>query len=416
MRNARKLGALICFGSALAFVDCSSNDSAPLDGGNAGTAGSHAGSGGQAAGGSAGMTAHGGAAGANGGAAGASGGAAGASGGAAGASAGSGGDSSGAGGASAGSGGDSSGAGGSGGSGGATGGTAGASAGTGGGSSGSGGANAGSGGNSAGSGGASAGSGGASGGSGGASAGSGGDTGGTGGASAGTGGDSGGSGGSGGVCPTPPFTEFFEFDDGFAINANPDGTQDAATNPNFNQNIWTRSRYGSTANGIPNQPDSPTNLAKKTTLTFLSTDGNPAPGSMQVSSAFSGTTDERLGLVDNFATYGTTAFLADVRGRQLTARVKLVSTPRTTCTFTATAWSTSDASSTMGTSFDLVNGTPATLTVGTWVTASIDLDTSANTVRVNQVGIDIKSSGCFGTQTGTAPTILEVDHVTIGCK
>jgi hypothetical protein len=136
---------------------------------------------------------------------------------------------------------------------------------------------------------------------------------------------------------------------------------------------------------------------------------------MSASAPFTGMINETLGLVYNIAPYLDTADLADLSGRQFTAKVRLVSTSRDVCVFTATAWSTADSTSTTGTAFNQVSGAPVTLTAGIWVTATFDLDTSADKLRVNQVGTDLKST-CTGTPTGTAPTVIEVDHATLGCK
>ncbi|HEY4107020.1 MAG TPA: hypothetical protein VGM44_24135 [Polyangiaceae bacterium] len=435
MRNAHKLGSFVCFSAALAFVGCGSgDDSSPSGtgasggsstglGGSSGAGGSFAGTAnvgtggtvaGQSAGGTSGST--------NGGSVGASG-SAGTNAGSGGAAAGSGGASGGSAGASAGSGGSSAGtAGASAGSGGASAGTAGASAGSGGTTAGAGGTSAGSGGTSAGTGGDNGGTGGASAGSGGDNSGTGGDNGGTGGASAGSGGASGsagssagGSGGSGGACPVPPYITVFDFADGSTINSNPDGTASAATNPGEALGKWTRSRFGSTANGVAGLDGDANNLAKISSLAFEPSDGNPDPGSLKATIPFTGTLNETLGLVYAISSFQDTIDLADVSGRMFSANVKLVSTPRTNCTFTATAWSTADSGSTTGVTFNESAGTPVTLTTGQWVTATFDLDNSADKLRVNQVGIDLKSS-CTGTTTGTDATVIEVDHATLLCK
>jgi hypothetical protein len=444
MANAHKLGTLVCFGTALAFVGCSSSDdssSSPVGGsgglfggagaftsggGSAGHPSNSSGAGGvgvagQASGGSSGSVSGGaggatagtggasGASGAAGSAAGGAGGASGAAGSAAGGAGGIGGAAAGAGGGAAGTGGSAGNSGG---------GAGGAAAGTGGGGAAGTGGIAGAGG-AAGSGGAGGSAAGTSG-----SGGAGGDLGGSGGSggssgssgSGGSAGSTGGSGGSGGACPTPAFIDVFDFTDGSTINSNPDGTAEAATNPGDAKGEWTRSRYGSTANGVAGQDTSANNLAKLSSLTFEPADGNPAPGSMKASAPFTGAVNETLGLVYAIAPYADTADLADVTGRQFTAKVKLVSSSHTdVCVFTATAWSTADSGSQAGTTFNQSSGTPVTLPVGTWVTATFDLDNSADKLRVNQVGLDIKST-CTGTATGTDPTVVEIDHATLGCK
>ncbi len=444
MRNAYRVCSLVCLGALLALAGCGSNndDSAAPSGSGGGGAGGKGGAGGSAAkGGSGGGGASNVAGSSNNAGAGGTGVAGQASGGSAGANSGGiGGESAGTGGAAAGSGGANGGsAGASAGTGGATGGSAGASAGTGGAAAGSGGASAGAGGAVAGAGGATGGSAGASsagaggaiagsGGTAGASAGNGGSggdlggSGGVGGNAAGAGGNggaaagAGGSGGSGGACPTVPYTTLFDFADGSAINPGTDNSVDGTTNPGGALDLWTRSRYGSTANGVDDFAGAAANnLAKLTTLAFEPNDGNPGSGSLKISAGYVGTVNERLSIVYAVDFYGNVATLANVTDRLLSANVKLVSTPLTNCTFTATAWSTADTNQD-GTGFQQNNGSAVTLTNGSWVVPAFDLDASADKLRVNQFGIDIRSV-CTGTPpTTTDPTVIEIDHVSLACK
>ena len=178
------------------------------------------------------------------------------------------------------------------------------------------------------------------------------------------------------------------------------------TDPSQAKGKWARSQYGS----------APATLAFNGSLVFEPMDGNPAAGSLKASSPFSNLVGtERLSLVYNISPYNDAVDVADLTGRVLTAKVRLVTSPNTNCTYVAAAWSTSDLLL-MGTDFTQVkSATPPTLTVGDWLTASFDLDLSANVKRINQVGIDITST-CTGTAVGTGNTVFEVDHVTLGCK
>lgn len=454
MRNAYRVCSLVCLGTVLALAGCGSSDDDSSSrgtggGGSAGKGGASgaAGKGGSSnvagsagtggiivvgQGGSAGATVGGaggtaaGAGGAAGGTGGASAGTGGVAAGAGGTAAGAGGTAAGAGGTSAGAGGTAAGAGGTsagaGGVGGSTAGTGGAAAGAGG----SGGSTAGASGGGAG--GASGGTGGASGGgagtggdstagTGGAAAGAGG-TGGIGGAAGGPGGAAAGSGGTGGAgtCPTVAYTTSFDFADNTTINPATDNTVDPTTDPGSSLRLWTKSRYGSTTAGAENPTGQYTgNLAVLSTLAFEPADGNPANGSLKISAGYVGTANERLSIVYAVDSYQNTATLANVTGRLLTANVKLVSSPLTNCTFTATAWSTSDTNGD-GTGFNQSNGTPVTLTSGGWISAGFDLDSSADKLRVNQFGVDIRSV-CTGTAPTTpAASVFEIDHVSLACK
>ena len=380
MRNSQKLCALVCFGvAACAAVGCDDSDefnpgaagSTPVAGsggraggaGNAGEApaagngGALAGGGGDETGGMAGEVETGGTAGSSGSA-----GTAGTAGN--GGTAGKGG--------SGGTGGSTAGTGGIGGSAAGTGGTGGSTAGTGG------------------LGGSTAGSGGV----GGSTAG----TGGTGGASGSAG--SGGSGGSGGACPAPTnFIDLFDFPDATTLNT-------TSKNPSDGKGKWTQSMYGS----------NPMSIANDGTLAWDAVDGNPAPGALKATSPFAATAgSQKLGLVYAIAPFSAPTAVANLSGRLFTARVRLAASPHTNCGFVATPWSTSDTAAT-GESFDQKFGTPSPILVtGTWVTITMDLDTSTLVTRINQLGIDFVST-CVGVEVGAGDTVVEVDHATVGCK
>jgi hypothetical protein len=107
--------------------------------------------------------------------------------------------------------------------------------------------------------------------------------------------------------------------------------------------------------------------------------------------------------------------LANVSGRVFSARVRVLTNPHTNCTFAAQAWSTSDLGA-LGQDFTKSGATtPVTLPVGTWVTATFDLDASPNKLRVNQVGVDYVAT-CVDPVVGTGDTVIELDHATIACK
>jgi hypothetical protein len=155
-------------------------------------------------------------------------------------------------------------------------------------------------------------------------------------------------------------------------------------------------------------PSDPDNLAALSELKHDLDEGEPEQGALRVAIPF----DHGTGQPAETASI-TRIFAAaeDLSCRTLSLVVLLEDNPNG-CTVRAQAWSTS-----MGTTpYEFRNGETATLALGGWVRVEFPLVQSANSGAVNQVGVNVISTGCEPSEADAGallPTVLYVDSVDV---
>ena len=175
---------------------------------------------------------------------------------------------------------------------------------------------------------------------------------------------------------------------------------------------WVRSTYDSTSKGNePTDPQDNENLAALGSSGWEGGIGSGGTtGSMRQNIAFHGGYDEYLGVIFPYELDGSTAMLADLSGRTMTAQVQLGTTPRANCKFSAAAFSRS------GSAYDKVIGEHVDLEVGTWKAISFDTDLSADRTKVISIGIEIATKCTLPIQGPTSSQItVFIDAISLAC-
>ena len=223
-------------------------------------------------------------------------------------------------------------------------------------------------------------------------------------------------------CGNPRIVELFAFNDALGV----------VSSTGSMNNTWLKGAYDSTdtktgkidANGGP--PSNPTNLAVKSILDVLMSDGDPAPA-MRYTIPFSPSPPqfEVVNLVYIFAANGAPKDVVDVSNATLKASVKLASAPNSNCSVSINVWTTGTDPAT-ATTYNHVDGPQAVLAADKWVNVQMNLGTSQPAIAVNQMGFALRSS-CMQPQPGAGgaggagsepggPTVVLIDNITTRCK